>query len=115
LIAGGLVTHSGEENVSLWSKNQLTILALPNGRPVSMDNGGINERGDIVGLYCDGPAPCLQGPTGTHGFLISGDDFRVIDVPDSRATAALGINARGDVVGGYFDLAGRSHGFLMHR
>jgi uncharacterized membrane protein len=114
-IAGGLVTAGGAEEVALWRKNTLLTMALPNGRPLSMDNGGVNERGDIVGLYCDTPAPCLIVPTGTHGFLISGDEFQTIDVPGAVATAALGINARGDIVGSYFDSARRIHGFLLTR
>jgi uncharacterized membrane protein len=114
-IAGGLVTPGGAEEVALWRKNTLMTMALPNDKPVSMDNGGVNERGDIVGLYCDTPAPCLIVPTGTHGFVISGDEFQTIDVPTAVATAALGINARGDIVGSYFDSARRIHGFLLTR
>ena len=114
-IAGGLVTAEHAEEIALWRKNIVTRMALPNAKPVSMDNGGINESGDIVGLYCDGPPPCLIVPTGTHGFLISGDEFHTIDVPGAVATAALGINARGDIVGSYFDSARRIHGFLMSR
>ena len=53
-------------------------------------------------------------PTGTHGFLISGSGFTTIDVPGAVATAAIGINAQGDIVGEYSD-AGGTHGFLLSR
>lgn len=114
-IVGGFVTAGHEEDLFLWKKNALTMIALPNGKPVSLDNGGINERGDVVGVYCDGAPPCLIVPTGTHGFLISGDEFRTIDIPGAPATAAIGINARGDIVGSYSDVNRQVHGFLLSR
>ena len=114
-IGGGLVTGGGAEEIALWRKNTLTMMELPNGKPVTMDNGGINERGDVVGMYCDGAAPCFPGPAGTHGFLISDDEFHTINAPGAAATAAFGINARGDIVGGYVDSARRNHGFLLMR
>jgi len=40
-------------------------------------------------------------------------DFTTIDVPGAVATTAWGINARGDIVGGYTDGTGRSHGYLL--
>jgi len=112
-IAGGFVAAGGGEQVFLLSKGAFTTMALPGGQPVSMDNGGFNERGDIVGTYCDGAAPCLIALTGTHGFLISGGVFTPIDIPGAAATAAVGINARGDVVGSYSDAGGFFHGFLL--
>lgn len=44
-------------------------------------------------------------------------DFRFvrIDFPGASATTALGINARGDIVGRYDDTAGVTHGFLFHQ
>jgi probable HAF family extracellular repeat protein len=39
--------------------------------------------------------------------------FAPIDVPDAAATLATGINARGAVVGIYYDTAGNEHGFLL--
>ena len=37
--------------------------------------------------------------------------FTTLDVPDSTATYATGINASGQIVGYYYD-AGGTHGFL---
>jgi uncharacterized membrane protein len=39
--------------------------------------------------------------------------FVSIDVPDASATIATGINARGAIVGIYYDAAGNEHGFLL--
>jgi uncharacterized membrane protein len=113
-IVGGFLTADHKEQISLLTNGNLTVLAPPGGQPVSLDNGGINERGDIVGTYCDWALPCLITPVGTHGFLISGGAFTTIDVPGASATAAIGINARGDVVGSYSDAKG-VHGFLLSR
>ena len=38
--------------------------------------------------------------------------FTQLDVPGSTATEADGINAQGEIVGFFFDAAGRQHGFL---
>jgi uncharacterized membrane protein len=114
-ILGGFVTASHEEELFVQKKNSLTMMALANGKPVSVDIGGLNERGDIVGSYCDSATPCVLTPFGTHGFLISGDEFQTVDVPGALATTAIGINARSDIVGGYTDTNGRVHGFLLTR
>ena len=43
-------------------------------------------------------------------------DYRYtkIDVPNSSSTIARGINARGDIIGDYFDADGMAHEFLLH-
>jgi uncharacterized membrane protein len=113
-IVGGVLTPDHKEKIFSLSNGDLTVFAPPGGQPVSLDNGGINERGDIVGVYCDWALPCLIVPTATHGFLISGGEFTTIDVPGASATAALGINASGEIVGQYSDATG-GHGFLLSR
>jgi hypothetical protein len=41
--------------------------------------------------------------------------FISIDYPGATATAAIGINASGHIVGRYIDSAGKQHGFLLVR
>src|SRR5947209_17255863 len=41
--------------------------------------------------------------------------YSTIDVPNSTSTFALGINARGDIVGQYDDRNGVTHGFLLRK
>jgi hypothetical protein len=65
----------------------------------------INERGDIIGHYFD---------TSLHGFLLRNGVYTPIDFPAGVGTEALGLNARGGIVGDYTDSAG-THGFLMRR
>ncbi len=39
--------------------------------------------------------------------------FTTLDFPDATSTSAVGINASGDIVGGYDDADGVGHGFLL--
>ncbi len=41
-----------------------------------------------------------------HGFVSSGGTFTAIDFPGATSTAVAGINANGDIVGGYTDTTG---------
>jgi uncharacterized membrane protein len=41
--------------------------------------------------------------------------FTTIDVPGAISTNALGINPRGDIVGGYGDTSINFHGFLLSK
>lgn len=113
-VAGGVLGADHHERVFVLSNGALTTIAPPGGQPISLDKGGINERGEIVGVYCDAAVPCVIMAIGTHGFLINDDGFTPIDIPGATATAAIGINARGDIAGSYFDAHG-AHGFLISR
>jgi probable HAF family extracellular repeat protein len=55
-------------------------------------------------LFCLGVSPLL---------FAADYHFTKIDVPDSGLTEARGINARGDIVGGYEDAEHVRHGFLL--
>jgi probable HAF family extracellular repeat protein len=73
---------------------------------------GINAQGDIVGIYTDTAGK-------THGFLLSGEQYRSIDFPNAQQTQARGIGPAGDIVGSYQrqDESGGipNHGFLLTR
>jgi len=71
---------------------------------VATITGGINPRGDIVGVYYDASFD-------EHGFLLKDGKVTTIDVPGSLVglpditalqTEANGINPEGDIVGDYF-------------
>src|SRR5882724_12895244 len=51
------------------------------------------------------------------GSVLFATDYRFgrFDFPNAAATFALGINARGDIVGRYVDTDGVTHGFLLHK
>lgn len=110
-ILGGYGPSAGVVRMFLLRNGELTTFALPNGKPLSEDNGGLNADGDIVGRYCDA-SPCLVAPVPAHGFAMRHGRLTTIDVPGALGTGTFGINARGEVVGGYFDLTGALHGFL---
>jgi uncharacterized membrane protein len=64
---------------------------------------GINDYGDIVGVYQ------LPGPLNFHGFLRHNGEFTTIDSPRAQfGTTAFAINRDGTVVGSYDD----AHGFI---
>jgi probable HAF family extracellular repeat protein len=62
---------------------------------------GINDRGQIVGLFGDF----------SHSFLKDGTTFTPLDVPDATLTVAGGINNGGQIVGVFSDATG-DHGFV---
>jgi uncharacterized membrane protein len=109
-IVGGFGI-GGEVELFLLRNGEFTTFAIPNGLPLSEDNGGINARGDIVGRYCD-VDPCRTAPTG-HGFVISKGAMTTIDAPGAVGTGAFGINGRREVVGGYYDAGNALHGYVM--
>jgi len=113
LIAGGFLNGQKQEQIFVLGNDGVATFAPAGGQPVSLDKGSINERGDVVGAYCSGAAPCLTTLTSPlHGFVMRDGVFSSFDVPGARATAATGINARGDIVGTYSD-GTRFHGFLI--
>jgi uncharacterized membrane protein len=79
----------------------------------------LNDRRQAVGIYLD--ADARPNPDGTmppgvvHGFLWDDGGYQTIDVPDAAATAALGINNHGQMVGSYIDAQGTYHGFVRDR
>lgn len=56
---------------------------------------GINARGDVVGTFVD--QNLLQ-----HGFMLSKDEFTVIDFPGAQGTIARGIGPSREIVGNYW-------------
>jgi uncharacterized membrane protein len=116
-IVGGFQTPDLKEHLFLLSHGEFSAFDPPDGQPVSLDQGGINERGDIVGAYCDTAIPCGIMLTGTHGFLVHAGAFTTVDITGVlgltvAATSAAGINARGDIVGSYSD-GSHYHGFVL--
>lgn len=112
-MVGGFADVNGLEELFLYSRDDFTTFALPNGKTVARDNGGINARGDIVGTFCDDAPPCTNVLVHAHGFLLSGGALDTIDVPGAAGTNATAINARGDIVGAWFTATGQSRGFLL--
>lgn len=113
-VVGGFQDPDLKEQLFVSFRDGFMSFAPPGGEAISLDKGGINERGDMVGLYCDTTTPCTFLLTGTHGFLVRDGEFLAVDIPGAAATTAVGINAPGDIVGTYSD-GTRFHGYLMSR
>lgn len=88
------------------AKLQLRRIDFPGGN--STQARGINQQGDVVGIYSD-PNTGLW-----RGFQLSGGSYSKIDVPGASQTYPRGINKKGDVVGFFADSGGASHGFLFN-
>ncbi|MGA2184574.1 MAG: NHL repeat-containing protein, partial [Bryobacteraceae bacterium] len=73
---------------------------------------GINDPGQIVGFY-------INGPPGSHGFLLNHGTYTSIDYPGAGQTQVWGISGNGAIVGTYNDTAtcgncyGQTHSFLL--
>ena len=93
--------------VALQAQNySFTTIDFPGGN--STQARGINQHGDIVGLYND-PGTGLW-----RGFQLSGGSYSKIDVPGASQTYPRGINKNKDVVGFFADSSGVFHGFLLN-
>jgi uncharacterized membrane protein len=113
-LAGVFTDAGGPGRLFVLSNGQFTTYPPLNGKPITEDNGGVDPHGDIVGTYCDVSMPCLLASADSHGFLLSrGGDLTTIDIPGAVMTGATGINARGDVVGGYLQANSFPKGFLL--
>lgn len=86
----------------------------------------INNRGNIVGIYCeDGLIPgCLNDPFPPepgdpveilHAYQLDRSGYSSIDPPGSLSALGLGNNDRGDAVGAFEDGAGFVHGFMRNK
>jgi probable HAF family extracellular repeat protein len=76
-----------------------TTLNDPQALAGSTTANGINNSGEIVGIY--------QDASGYHGFLYSGGKYTALNVPLAATTYAYGINDKGQIVG-----LGGNYGFL---
>jgi uncharacterized membrane protein len=69
---------------------------------------GLNENGQVVGMYID-------ANNVIHGFLHSGAGFTTVDDPLGISSVAAGINDPGRIVGDYTDANGLTHGFFDNK
>jgi probable HAF family extracellular repeat protein len=100
-IVGGYQDNTGEHGF-MYSGGNYTTLPSPPGAPAGAPlwANGINDAGDIVGVY-----------NRVHGFLYSGGTYTFLDVPGASATIPCAINNFGQVVGTYRNATGL-RGFL---
>jgi uncharacterized membrane protein len=122
-VAGRYKSPDGKWHAFLMSDGAFTSIDVPGAiQTVSFPpQVGMNAAGDVVGSYCAAePCPLLvtDNFVTVHGFLWRREDrddarqVTTVDFPGASGGGAFGINARGDIVGAYFDASHRTHGFL---
>jgi hypothetical protein len=90
----GLLSRSDREIGFRYSRGAITSISVP--ASLSTTPRDINDRGDIVGVTT------LLMDFRTHGFLLSGDQFTLIEGPEgATGLNVFGINDRREVVGSY--------------
>src|SRR5580658_306962 len=106
LAALGIILLGGVD--AAWADTVYSVMPfeVPGSAPWTQAVG-INDSGQIVGLY--------DTLTAEYGFLYAGGAFTTISVPGAQTTDATGINDRGQVVGVYeYDVGNIQHinGFI---
>ena len=94
--------------IALQAQNgyNFTTIDFPGGN--STQGRGINQQGDVVGIYTD------PGTGLIRGFRLSGGTYSKIDFPGAAQTFPRGINKKKDIVGFFIDSNGVFHGFLLN-
>jgi uncharacterized membrane protein len=110
IAAGGLMALAVASSGPAWGQETGDADRAPGASPaeamaladmMQMMMGAPSDDSDAVALI-------------GHGFLLEGDVFTTIDHPDAvDETAVVGINSRGQVLGGYLDAEGTVRGFLL--
>jgi uncharacterized membrane protein len=98
----------GSEQTRRRHPNELTFTQIDFPGAVLTGPLGINDRGQIVGVFVD------TAGIG-RGFLLSDGIFTEITRPDGSPTMAIGINDRGQIVGTFVDAADVLRGYLLDR
>jgi len=96
----GSYTIAGVTHAFKLTDGQFTTIDYPGA--TSTDARGINNRGDISGIYQD-------ANNVSHGFLLSGGKFTPIDFPNAASTQAWGVGPSGEMAGTYTS-SGVPHG-----
>jgi uncharacterized membrane protein len=113
----GLYTLGGTQSGFLLSNGEFETINAP--APAYYTSAwGLSADGQVVGAYRSAGVPPSGCPAFLtylqRGFVWSAGDFQTLHVADACYTVAYDINARGDVVGEYGDLATNLvFGFLL--
>ncbi len=91
-IVGPYRSADGKLHGFLLDAGAFTTIDFPSAAATTAD--GINDEGQIVGLY----SLVAGGPN--HGYLLSAGAFTTIDFPGAVATIATGVSFRQACVGG---------------
>ena len=88
-VVGWCVSAKTAQDIGFsWAKGKFTAVNFPKG--TGTEPTGINDKGEIVGLYFDSAG--VQ-----HGFSKIGTVYKKIDVKNHTSTAAWGVNNTGQI------------------
>ncbi len=96
---------TGEDTGYVYSKGTFTAVKFPKG--IGTEATGINDKGEIVGLYFDSAG--VQ-----HGFSKKGTKYTSIDVKGDTSTTAWGINNAGDITVYAVNSAGTAYDAFLY-
>jgi hypothetical protein len=105
--AAGWCTNSttGVNQAFVYSGGKFSAVSFP--KASSTQAIGINDGGDVVGLYVDSTG--LQ-----HGYVKKGKKYTSIDVTGDTSTEAWGINNKGQIAVFAINSAGGYEGFVYN-
>lgn len=95
---------SGIEDGYVYAKGKFTAVKFPKSN--GTEATGINDKGDVVGLY-------LDSASATHGFSKIGTKYTSIDVKGHTNTVAWGINNAGQITVYATNSAGAFDAYLL--
>jgi probable HAF family extracellular repeat protein len=113
-IVGSYLSPAGAERGFLLDRNRNRFTTADVPRAMGTQAQGINNRGQIVGVYSDTSNPSVTGAQ-LRGFLLDAGRYIRLDFPGATSSQAYDINDQGQVVGEYQAADGTFHGYLWHR
>jgi probable HAF family extracellular repeat protein len=109
-IVGWFFDSSGNAHGFLLSGGHYSIIDVPAVGAVGTQPTAINPNGDILGTYQDSTLPISPNT----GFLLSRGVFSTFQIPsDAFVTFPMGMNPRGDIVGGECCTSSQGVAFLL--
>jgi len=113
-IVGSYLSPTGAERGFLLDRNRNKFTTVDVSRAMGTQAQGINNRGQIVGVYSDTSNPSITGAQ-LRGFLLEGGRYIRLDFPGAVTSQASDINDQGQVVGEYQAADGTFHGYLWQQ
>ena len=110
-LVGSYLDPAGRERGFLLDqdRNRFVQVDVPDARGTQAQ--GINDGGQVVGVYSDTGNPSVTGAV-LRGFLLDRGRYVRLDYPDAVSSQAQNINDRGQIVGEYQAADGTFHGYL---
>jgi probable HAF family extracellular repeat protein len=106
-VVGRFDTAGGVGHGYIYRNEKYMQLDFPGPEGTETFPWSINASRAIVGRFT------LPGGDGPHGFLYSEGKWTRIDHPESKISAANGINGSGEIVGIWFDAQRNEHSFRL--